>query len=47
VRVPVIPTRNEAQAIARVLADFLSDLITKVIGVGSNSNDAAPEITER
>jgi glycosyltransferase involved in cell wall biosynthesis len=40
----VIPTHNEAQAIARVLADLPSDLTTEVIVVDSNSNDGTPEI---
>src|SRR5580704_2220569 len=39
----IIPTHNEAQAIARVLADLPSDLITEVIVVDSNSNDGTPE----
>jgi glycosyltransferase involved in cell wall biosynthesis len=40
----IIPTHNEAQAIARVLADLPSDLMTEVIVVDSNSNDGTPEI---
>jgi glycosyltransferase involved in cell wall biosynthesis len=40
----IIPTHNEAQAIARVLADLPSELITEVIVVDSNSNDGTPEI---
>jgi glycosyltransferase involved in cell wall biosynthesis len=40
----VIPTHNEGQAIARVLADIPSDLTTEVIVVDSNSNDGTPEI---
>ena len=40
----IIPTHNEAQAIARVLADLPSDLITEVIVVDSNSSDGTPEI---
>ena len=43
----IIPTHNEAQAIARVLADLPSDLITEVIVVDSNSNDGTPEIAAR
>jgi len=43
----VIPTRNEAQAIERVLADLPSDLTTEVIVVDSNSNDGTPEIAAR
>ncbi len=40
----IIPTCNEAQAIARVLADLPSDLTTEVIVVDSNSNDGTPAI---
>ncbi len=40
----IIPTHNEAQAIARVLADLPSDLTTEIIVVDSNSNDGTPEI---
>jgi glycosyltransferase involved in cell wall biosynthesis len=40
----IIPTHNEARAIARVLADLPSDLMTEVIVVDSNSNDGTPEI---
>ena len=40
----IIPTHNEAQAIARVLADLPSDLATEAIVVDSNSNDGTPEI---
>src|ERR1700722_15897129 len=43
----IIPTHNEAQAIARVLADLPSDLITEVIVVDSNSNDGTPEHAAR
>jgi glycosyltransferase involved in cell wall biosynthesis len=43
----IIPTHNEAQAIARVLADLPSDLITEVIVVDSNSNDGTPEIAAK
>jgi glycosyltransferase involved in cell wall biosynthesis len=43
----IIPTHNEAQAIARVLADLPSNLITEVIVVDSNSNDGTPEIAAR
>src|ERR1700745_1117737 len=43
----IIPTPNEAQAIARVLADLPSDLTTEVIVVDSNSNDGTPEIAAR
>lgn len=40
----IIPTHNEAQAIARVLEDLPSDLTTEVIVVDSNSNDGTPAI---
>lgn len=40
----IIPTRNEAQAIAHVLADLPFDLTTEVIVVDSNSNDGTAEI---
>ena len=43
----IIPTHNEAQAIARVLADLPSDLTTEVIVVDSNSHDGTPEIAAR
>ncbi len=43
----VIPTHNEAQSIALVLADLPSDLTTEVIVVDSNSNDGTPEIAVR
>ena len=43
----IIPTHNEAQAIARVLADLPSNLIKEVIVVDSNSNDGTPEIAAR
>jgi glycosyltransferase involved in cell wall biosynthesis len=43
----IIPTHNEAQAIARVLADLPSDLTTEVIVVDSNSTDGTPEIAAR
>jgi glycosyltransferase involved in cell wall biosynthesis len=43
----IIPTHNEAQAIARVLADLPSDLTTEVIVVDSNSNDGTPEIARK
>jgi glycosyltransferase involved in cell wall biosynthesis len=43
----IIPTHNEAQAIARVLADLPSNLITEVIVVDSNSNDGTSEIAAR
>jgi glycosyltransferase involved in cell wall biosynthesis len=40
----IIPTRNEAASIGRVLADLPSDLVTEVIVVDSNSTDGTPEI---
>jgi glycosyltransferase involved in cell wall biosynthesis len=40
----IIPTHNEAQAIARVLADIPSHLPTEVIVVDSNSSDGTPAI---
>ena len=40
----IIPTHNEAQAIALVLADLPSHLTTEVIVVDSNSSDGTPEI---
>ena len=42
----IIPTRNEAQAIGRVLSDLPSQLVTEVIVVDSNSNDGTPEIAK-
>jgi glycosyltransferase involved in cell wall biosynthesis len=43
----VIPTHNEAQAIARVLADLPSDRTTEVIVIDSNSTDGTPEIAAK
>ena len=43
----IIPTRNEAQSIKRVLADLPRDLATEVIVVDSNSNDGTPDIAAR
>ena len=40
----IIPTYNEAQAIARVLGDLPSNLVTEVIVVDSNSTDGTPDI---
>lgn len=40
----IIPTRNEAQAISRVLADLPRDLVSEVIVVDSNSSDGTPGI---
>src|ERR1035438_10167781 len=45
VRVSVlIPTRNEASAIGRVLADLPANLVTEVVVVDSNSTDGTPDI---
>ena len=43
----VIPTRNEAQAIGRVLGDLPSDLVHEVIVVDSLSSDGTPAIAAR
>jgi glycosyltransferase involved in cell wall biosynthesis len=43
----VIPTHNEAQAIAHVLADLPADVVNEVLVVDSNSSDGTPEIAER
>jgi glycosyltransferase involved in cell wall biosynthesis len=43
----IIPTRNEASAISRVLADLPADLITEVLVVDSNSTDGTPEIAAK
>ena len=43
----IIPTRNEGQAIGRVLADLPSDLVSEVIVVDSHSSDGTPEIAAR
>ena len=43
----VIPTRNEAQAIGRVLADLPSDLVNEVIVVDNNSSDDTAAIASR
>jgi glycosyltransferase involved in cell wall biosynthesis len=40
----VIPTRNEASAIGRVLRDLPRDLATEILVVDSNSTDGTPEI---
>ncbi len=40
----VIPTRNEAAAIRRVLADLPADLVSEVLVVDSNSTDGTPKI---
>jgi glycosyltransferase involved in cell wall biosynthesis len=43
----IIPTRNEAASIGRVLADLPSQLVTEVIVVDSNSTDGKTEIAAR
>jgi len=43
----VIPTHNEAQAIARVLTDLPSDLVSEVLVVDSGSSDGTPEIARK
>lgn len=43
----IIPTRNEAQAIGRVLGDLPSDLVNEVIVVDSCSSDETPAIAAR
>jgi glycosyltransferase involved in cell wall biosynthesis len=43
----IIPTRNEAQAIGRVIGDLPRDLVTEVVVVDSNSFDGTPEIAAR
>jgi len=43
----IIPTRNEAQAIGRVIGDLPADLVTEVVVVDNNSTDGTPEIAAR
>jgi glycosyltransferase involved in cell wall biosynthesis len=43
----IIPTHNEAQSIAHVLADIPSDIATEVIVVDSNSTDGTPDIAAK
>jgi glycosyltransferase involved in cell wall biosynthesis len=43
----VIPTRNEALSIGRVLADLPAGLVTEVLVVDSNSTDGTTEIAAR
>jgi len=43
----IIPTRNEAQAIGRVLADIPSEMVNEVIVVDNHSSDDTPAIAAR
>ena len=43
----VIPTRNEASAVAHVLADLPASVVTEVLVVDSNSTDGTPEVAAR
>ena len=43
----IIPTRNEARAIGRVLADLPWDLVNEVIVVDNRSSDETPAIASR
>jgi glycosyltransferase involved in cell wall biosynthesis len=43
----VIPTRDEAQAIGRVLADLPPDIVNEIIVVDSGSSDGTPDIAAR
>ena len=43
----IIPTRNEAQAIGRVLADLPTGLVNEVIVVDHHSSDGTPDIAAR
>jgi glycosyltransferase involved in cell wall biosynthesis len=43
----IIPTRNEAQAIGRVLADLPWHLVNEVIVVDNHSSDGTPDIAAR
>jgi glycosyltransferase involved in cell wall biosynthesis len=43
----IIPTRNEASAIGRVLADLPPHLVTEVLIVDNNSTDGTPEIAAK
>ena len=43
----IIPTRNEAQAIGRVIGDLPADLVTEIIVVDNNSTDGTQEIAAR
>jgi glycosyltransferase involved in cell wall biosynthesis len=43
----IIPTRNEAQAIGRVLADIPMGLVNEIVVVDNQSTDGTPEIAAR
>jgi len=43
----IIPTRNEASAISRVLADLPIDLVTEVLIVDNHSTDGTPAIAAK
>lgn len=43
----IIPTRNEALSIGRVLADIPAGLVNEVLVVDSNSTDGTPEIAAK
>lgn len=43
----IIPTHNEAQSIALVLADLPRDAFTEVLVVDSNSTDGTPDIASK
>ena len=43
----IIPTRNEAGSIGRVLADLPAHIVTEVVVVDSNSTDGTPQIAAK
>jgi glycosyltransferase involved in cell wall biosynthesis len=43
----IIPTRNEAAALAHVLADLPASLVNEVLVVDSSSTDGTPEVAAR
>ncbi len=43
----IIPTRNEALSIGRVLSDLPADLVTEVLVIDNDSTDGTPEIAAR